>query len=350
MSAGPPQTAFAVFSRSGLAPSAVAGVASAAERAGYDAVFVTESYCDVFPYVVACARATHRVGVGTAIANIGFRHPALMAMSAAETDELSGGRLLLGLGVGTQWFTRDAASEARVRPLAAMREYVEVVRALWRGETAYEGTIYQVRDWPLDFRPGRHAIPVYLAALNVAMCRLAGALADGVLLGALVPLDRLPDRVDRVREGAQTSGRDPAAVTIAAILRVCVDDDVDRAREGARATIPLYLTFGGYARYLTTIGYEAVVRAVADALGRGDHAAALRQVPDELVDRTQVYGDAARCRARVEAYRRAGCELPVILARPAHGVGWETALARALDALAPGNTSGAASRPVRPRR
>ncbi len=257
-------------------------------------------------------------------------------MTAAETDELAGGRLLLGLGLGTQWFTGDAGREARARPLAAVREYVELLRALWRGETTYEGTLYRVRDWALDFRPRRPTIPVYLAALNTAMCRLAGALADGVLLGALVPLDRLPERVARVREGAEASGRDPGAVTIGTMLRVCVDDDLDRAREGARATIPLYLTFPGYARYLTAIGYEAVVRAVAEAVQRGDEAGALCQVPDELVERTQVYGDPARCQARVEAYRQAGCELPVVLARPARDVGWETALTRALAALGPG--------------
>jgi alkanesulfonate monooxygenase SsuD/methylene tetrahydromethanopterin reductase-like flavin-dependent oxidoreductase (luciferase family) len=331
----PARTAFGIFSRSGLAPSAVAGVAAAAEGAGYDTVLVTESYCDVFPYLVACARATRTVALGSAIANIGFRHPALMAMSAAATDEVSGGRLLLGLGVGTQWFTRDAADTARGRPVAAMHDYVALLRALWRGEPAYEGSAYRVGDWALDFRPRRPAIPVFLAALNEGMTRLAGAIADGVFLGALIPLDRLPAAIARVREGAHASGREPGAVTIAAMLRVCVDDDLDRAREGARATIPLYLTFAGYARYLATLGYEAVVRAVAEALARGDTAAALRQVPDELVERTQVYGDAARCRLRIAAYREAGCELPVVLARPARDVGWEDALARTLRALAP---------------
>jgi 5,10-methylenetetrahydromethanopterin reductase len=333
---GASPTAFAIFSRSGLPPSAVAEVAAAAERAGYDTVVVTESYCDVFPYLVAAARTTRTVALGSAVANIGLRHPALTAMSAAEADEISGGRLILGLGLGTQWFTEEAAAAARTRPLAAMREYVALLRALWRGETSRTGSLYRVGDWRLDFRPLRPAIPIYLAALNPGMARLAGSIADGVFLGALIPLDRLSEAVAHVREGARASGRDPAAVRIAAMLRVCVDPDLDRAREGARATIPAYLTFAGYARYVTALGYGAVVRGVADALARGDTRAALGQVPDELVDRTQVYGDAARCRARVAAYREAGCELPVILARPAREVGWPEALTRALDALAPG--------------
>lgn len=331
----PAATAFGLFSRSGLGPRAAAGVAAAAERAGYDHVFVTESCCDVFPYLAACAAATHRARLGPAIANVGLRHPALLAMSAAAADELSGGRLVLGLGLGTQWFTAEAARAARERPLRAMRECVELIRALWAGRPGYQGEIYRVGDWTLDARPLRPAIPVYLAALNPGMGRLAGAIADGVLLGALVPLDRLPEARARVAEGAAAAGRDPGAVRIGAMLRVCVDDDLGRAREGARATIPLYLTFPGYARYLTAIGFGTVVGAVSAALARGDERAALAQVPDELVERTQVFGDAARCRARVEAYRRAGCELPVILARPAAGVGWTDAIDRALAALAP---------------
>lgn len=145
----------------------------------------------------------------------------------------------------------------------------------------------------------------------------------------------MPLAITHVAEGARGAGRDPGEVTIACMLRVCVDEDLERAREGARATIPPYLAFSGYARYLSGLGYVSIVRSVTDSLARGDVAGATRQVPDELVDRTLVYGSVARCRARVDEYRRTGVQLPVILARPAEGVPWREALGRTLDALAP---------------
>lgn len=327
--------AFGIFGRSGLSPSAAGAVAARAEALGYGAAVVTETYSDVFPYAIACTRATRTIQVSTAIANMGFRHPALMAYSAAETDELAGGRFSLGIGIGTQWFTRGAADAQRARPLRAVREYVEAMRALWRGERSYGGEIFPMHDVGIDFRPAR-PVPIFLAALNAGMCRLAGAIADGVYLGALIPLDRLPEAIARVADGARAAGRDPSAVTIGSMVRVCVDEDEARAREGARASIPLYLTFDGYARYVSGIGYERVVSAVREALARGDEAEAARQVPDELVERTQVFGTAARCRARVEEYVRAGVQRPVILARPPAGVSWTDAFTRTMEALAPG--------------
>jgi alkanesulfonate monooxygenase SsuD/methylene tetrahydromethanopterin reductase-like flavin-dependent oxidoreductase (luciferase family) len=333
--------AFGIFGRSGLGPGAVAGVAARAERLGYGAAVVTETYSDVFPYAVACAHATRTMLISTAIANMGFRHPALMAYSAAETDALAEGRFSVGIGIGTQWFTRTSATAQRRRPLRAVREYVEIMRAVWCGERSYAGEIFELHDVGSDFRPPR-PVPVFLAALNPGMCRLAGTIADGVYLGALIPLDRLPEAIRAVADGAHAAGRDPAAVTIASMVRVCVDDDEARALEGARASIPLYLTFDGYARYVTTLGYGSVVAAVREALARGDEAGAARQVPDELVERTHVFGRAERCRARVQAYVRAGVERPVILARPSPGAGWDETFRRTMDALAP--ASEAASR------
>jgi 5,10-methylenetetrahydromethanopterin reductase len=316
----------------------VGEVAARAERLGYDVAVVTETYSDVFPYAIACAQATRTMRISTAIANMGFRHPALMAYSAAETDALSGGRFSVGIGIGTQWFTPGAATAQRARPLRAVREYVEIMRAVWRGERSWTGEIFDLHDVGSDFRPPR-PVPVFLAALNPGMCRLAGALADGVYLGALIPLDRLPETIAHVAEGARTAGRDPAAVTIASMVRVCVDDDEAQAREGARASIPLYLTFDGYARYVTAIGYARVVAAVREALGRGDERAAARQVPDELVERTHVFGSPARCRARVQEYVRAGVERPVILARPSPGAGWDETFRRTMEAVAPAPVS-----------
>ena len=327
---------FALSSLTGLPPTRLVALAQRAERRGFGTLALTESYNDVMPLAAAVAGQTRAVTIATAIANVGFRHPALMGMGAASVDELSGGRFVLGLGVGTQWFDRAAVEEIRRRPLGALAEYVRLLRRLWEGgtgEVEEAGELYRLDRFHLDFAPPRPRIPIYLAALGPGMLRLAGRIADGVFL-TMMPLEAIPGAVEEVRETARAAGRQSTAVTIAGLVRVCLDDDQERARDGVRASIPLYLTFPGYARFLTGLGYGAVVEAGRAAYARGDVAAAAAAVPDELVDRVGVYGGAERCRERLERFRAAGLDLPIVSVRRSEGE-WETALARAIDALGP---------------
>src|SRR5688572_3993871 len=110
--------------RSGLPPSELAELGRRAEDVGYTHVFSNETYNDALSYLVATAGVTRRAALGVAIANVGFRHPVLMALGAATIDEVSGGRLILGLGTGTQWFTSDRQDTVAAKPLQHMREYV----------------------------------------------------------------------------------------------------------------------------------------------------------------------------------------------------------------------------------
>jgi 5,10-methylenetetrahydromethanopterin reductase len=328
---------FALSSFTGLAASRLADLAVQAERRGFGTIAVTESYSDIMPLAAAVAWATRSATVATAIANTGFRHPALMAMGAVAVDDLSGGRFVLGLGVGTQWFDRAAVSDAARRPLAVLVEYVEVLRRLWDAGPStvrMDGSFYRLDDFHLDARPRRARIPIYLAALGPGMLRLAGRIADGVFLN-LAPPDTLPEMIAEIREAAVSAGRAPTEVTISTLVRTCLDDDPDRARDGARASLPLYVSFPGYARYLRALGYGAVVDAVQAALGRGDQAAATAAIPDELVDRLTVHGPPDRCRAGVERFRAAGVDLPIISPRPPDG-DWDSALPRAVEVFAPG--------------
>jgi 5,10-methylenetetrahydromethanopterin reductase len=327
---------FALSSLTGLPPSRLAALAAQADRRGFSTIALTESYNDVMPLAAAVADSTHSATIATAIANIGFRHPALMAMGAAAIDEFSGGRLVLGLGVGTQWFDRRTLGDATRRPLATLEEYISLLRRLWEAGTMgcrQEGLFYRLDEFRLDFAPLRKRIPIYLAAMGPGMLRLAGRLADGVFLG-LTPLETIPGMVDQVRAAASAGGRDPRELVIAMQIRTCLSDDADRAREGARASLPVYLTFPGYARHLRSLGYGTVIEVVQSALARDDRVAAAVAIPDELVDRVSVHGSAERCRAGLERFRAAGVDLPIVSARTA-GDDWLTTLERAIDAFAP---------------
>ena len=331
-----PPLGLALSSLSGLPPTSLAALAARAEQRGFSTLSLTESFNDVTPLAAAVAAQTRSATIATAIANIGFRHPALLAMSAAGIDELSGGRFVLGLGVGTQWFDRSAQTQLFERPLAALAEYIELLRRLWEAGPAgcqASGTFYRLDDFHLDFVPLRPRIPIYLAAMGPGMLRLAGRLADGIFLG-LTPLETIPELIEQVRTAAHGAGRDPTEVVIAMQVRTCLSDDAERASEGSRASLPIYLTFPGYARHFRALGYGAVVDAVQSAWSRGDRAQAAAAIPDELVDRVAVHGSLEQCRVGLERFRAAGLDLPIVSMRPADE-DWLTTLERAIDLLAP---------------
>jgi alkanesulfonate monooxygenase SsuD/methylene tetrahydromethanopterin reductase-like flavin-dependent oxidoreductase (luciferase family) len=318
----------ALSSLSGLPPRRLALLAAVAEQRGFEFLALTESHNDVFPLAAGIAACTREVTIATTIANIGFRHPALMALSAATVDDLSDGRFVLGLGVGTQWFDLDQRPKSS---LDGVREYVAVVRqvlASGHDSSQRDGDHYRLDRFHVDFQPMRPDIPIYLAALNDGMLRLAGEIADGVVLN-LVPLDLVPSVVATVREAAADAGRDPARVRITMMIRAGLEADIRRAREIVRESIPRYLTFPGYARRFRQLGYGAAV----DAAERGDSSA----IPDELVDRLAVFGPDERCRAGVEAFRSAGIDLPIVSPRTFDD-DWEATIERAMDVFGPSLT------------
>ena len=148
-----------IASHSGLPPAAIGELAGAAERAGFDAVFVAEGHGDALSLCHPVAAATRQVRVGTAVANAALRPPVLAAKTALQLDQAAGGRFILGLGVG------NAVMNARfglspVEPLRLVEEYVEVVRSVINGGTGYDGQLFRTGMIPLDSPPARADLPV----------------------------------------------------------------------------------------------------------------------------------------------------------------------------------------------
>ncbi|MBI2321704.1 MAG: LLM class flavin-dependent oxidoreductase [Chloroflexi bacterium] len=213
--------------RSGLPASALAALSRRAEEHAFSHVVMNESYNDVLAYLVAAASATQRVTLCSGIANVGLRHPVLMALGAAVVDDVSGGRCVLGLGTGTQWFTPDRYDTLAIKPLQMMREYVAVVRAVLSGEPVnLPGPRFPVQDFHLAARPRRAHVPILLAVVGHRMAELAGEIADGVIVNMNGPEDIATIRA-QVARGCERAKRDPSSVTVAALVTTCVDDDAD---------------------------------------------------------------------------------------------------------------------------
>lgn len=287
-----------------------------ADEAGFRAAFVPEAITDSMASLQAMAAATGRIQVGSGIANIFLRHPILQAMTAQMIDEVSHGRLILGLGISHKGIVEGRFGIPFDRPRDRLREYVEILRGAFSGEVVdYEGEIYRVKDWQTGVPLTRPRIPIYLAVLGLKMAHFAGQIADGVILN-LASVDHTRRVVEAVREGARSAGRDPDTIEIASFIACCIDEDRETAQNTARRILSFYSTMPFYSNMFKQEGFEREALEVADAVRKGDRDAAFRSMTVPMIDAIALCGTPDEVRARMGDHRRAGVTMPVVSPSP----------------------------------
>lgn len=304
------------------------GLVQGAEERGFETLFVPEaSGREVFTQLAAFASGTRRIRLGPGIATIFTRTPSLLAQAAATLDQLSGGRAVLGLGTGHEPALVAGHGVHFERPLARMREYVTIIKAILRGDaTMPPARLAPVTDFRLE-TPGRADLPIYVAALGPRMCRLAGEVADGVLLNWATP-GYVAEALRQVRAGAQRAGRDPDAVDVACYVRVTAGASSDAMHRDLGREVARYVHMPFYRAMFDEAGFAAHTEAIAKTFG-DDPEAAGRLVPDSMLEALTVAGDADAARARVERYRGMGVTLPVAAPVPAgedRAASWRAAI------------------------
>jgi len=280
-----------------------------AGRLGYDSVNCSHIAArDSFITLAGLAHLAPSVTLGTAVAPIYHRSPASMAQAAATIDDLSGGRFRLGLGTGHRatmggWHGQDIGN-----PVAEMREYVALVRALLAGGEPPAGVRWNSSFAFSGFK-ARAGIPVYLAGLSPAMVRLAGEIADGVVLWAC-PASYVGDVVMReVAAGRARAGRDLDGFGICAAVPGAVVADPAVAYRGMRAELHRYFGLPFYRAMFTRAGYEADIAAYDAAAGVDAQRAA---IGDAFIEDLCAIGKPEDVAAGVARYRAAGATNPMI--------------------------------------
>jgi len=313
----PGSIGLSIASHSGLPAAQVGALASAAELAGFSAVFVAEGHGDALSLCHPVAAATSRVRVGTAVANAALRPPVLTAKTAAQLDQAAAGRFVLGLGVANS-VLNSRFGIPPFAPLPMIEEYVGVVRAVLAGEAGYDGNVFRTGLVPLDCPPVRVNLPVYLAALGPRMLELAGRIADGVILNLLTP-DQAAEAAHAVRAAAGAAGRDPASVEVVCVVHSCLSDDEVAAAAAARAVVPRYVLHPAAPRLFGELGGGPSLQGVRDLVLSGDRAGAADQVPQHVADGFVAHGRPSALAARLAEYRAAGVDLPVVFPMPVDG-------------------------------
>ncbi len=294
-----------------------------AENHGFAAVLVNEGRGDALACSQAIAENTERIRVGTNIANIYFRHPYLAAHTSATIADLSGGRLVLGLGVSHRPLLESLGIDMG-DPRETLRNYADTVRRVLAGEKVarlFEG------------KAAKHPVPVLLASLTVESAAVAGEVSDG-LMPFLPTRDYIGVLRTAAAEAAKASGRGDPDLDCIVSIPTFLSDDEDAARSAARYNLAFFAQLPFYRRQWRRCGFDAAVDALGAAWEKRDRKQAAACVPDALVEQVCVFGSADQCRDQLAAFHEAGALMPVLAVSPVNEDRL-SATRRAIEVLAP---------------
>jgi 5,10-methylenetetrahydromethanopterin reductase len=296
------------------------GIAQYAESKGFHAIWQAESRLvrEATVPMAAYLAVTDRIKVGSGVVNNWTRNPALLASTFSTLDDLAPGRVILGIGA---WWEPLASKVGvhRVKPLVAMRETIEAVRALLADQTVtYDGEFVHLDGVELDYvhqerRP--KDVPIYLGATGMQMMELAGEIADGVLFNYLVSPAYNDMAMDHLERGAHKAGRSATDLDRPQLVVCSLDEDRGAALDAARLLVTQYL--GQQPHIMKASG---VPQSLLDEIGKvltwpataEEVEAASKLVPDDIVQMITASGTAEECKAKVAEYVHRGATCPVL--------------------------------------
>ncbi|MGH7901547.1 MAG: LLM class flavin-dependent oxidoreductase [Thermodesulfobacteriota bacterium] len=273
-------------------------LARLAESAGFEAIFSPE----VPPYSAISnaqvfAEATSKIKVGTWITNIYLRFAAVTAAEALTVQEVSGGRMVLGLGVSHKP-VNDRFGIDMGNPIEKMRDYVNSVKSIADGSSPL-----------LTIKRQLPKFPVYIAGLTRGAAELAGEVADGIMPYIATP-EYIKKLRDHVKNGALEAGRNPSEVDITNGIPSFISDDINEARNAGKRGLSGYARFPFYQRMITNIGFGEVIERIKSGMNPAE------AFSDDLLEAVALVGPPDKCRARLEEFRKAGVDLPIIVPGP----------------------------------
>ena len=299
---------------------AASALAGKAEKAGFDSVWMHESLFqrDVVTYISAMVSATKTIRVGSGVINTFTRHPVTAAVTFASLSELSGGRVILGLGLGSfptvPLLGYQIFPVEKTRPLKRMKEYFHIVKEVWKGgRVDFEGEFFKVHNLTMGFQL-KAPVPIFIASLSPKTQRFAATVADGVILSpALNTVWGTERMVANVKAGEQASGRN---VERASYMMASVDPDPRKARDAVRDYYFFVYQLSDVVRPEVLHPYgvtDEALRPMREAYKKGDLAAAKKLIPADAVEALTVCGDADHAADRMNEYRKAGVTLPILM-------------------------------------
>lgn len=301
--------------------SELAALARKAEDANFDSVWATELYRTSFQQLSAAANSTRKIKLGTAVALAFVRSPLITSLTSLDLDEISNGRLILGLGTGARRTNEMWHGISHGKPLKRIKECIELVRLLSSevygdDPISFKGEYYNIstKGYHRAFKPVRKRIPIYLAGVGRNMIQASAEVADGYLGHVVCSLKYIKDVVNNsVEAGLKSSGRDRDKFKMCSIITCAISENKKQAFEAARATIAFYATVRTYEPPFKLHGFQNQTERVREAFFNRDIKSMINSVTDDMVNTFAVVGTASECRRRVSEYRKY-IDLPILSA------------------------------------
>lgn len=312
----------------------VARLASRAEALGFDSIWMHESLFqrDVVTYISAMAAGTKKIRLGAGVINTFTRHPVTAATTFATLSELSGGRVILGLGLGSfptiPLIGHQIFPVEKTRPLRRLKEYVQVVKMVWEGNRVdFEGEFFQVHNLTLGFKT--NGAPLFIASLSPKTQAFAATVADGVILSPALNTAWGTERmVENVKRGEARKGK---GIERASYMLTSLDHDPRKAAQAVRDYYFFVYQLSEVVRPEVLAPYgvtEENLRPMKEAWKKGDVQEAKRLIPEQAIEALTITGNGDHAVDRLEEYGEAGVTLPI--AMPIGNLDY------ALNELAPG--------------
>lgn len=292
-----------------LGPKAVVDIASTAQELGYQSIWTVEANgTDALSLLGAVSVAAPKLDLATGIVPIQVRTPPLAAMSAATLQALSpDADVWLGVGVSAPGILKMHGQPPVKRPIAMMREYVALLRECLSGEAVtFEGDFWSVKRFRLGMRLGERKPKIVMAALGPQMLKLAGGIADGVLLN-YIPVSHVADSIAKVRSGGNAK--------IFAYVHAAVSD-FERSARSARRDLYNYAMADGYANMFRAAGFADEVNELREKHAAKDRDGATAAISERMIQAINFIGDKAEVTGFVKGYVDAGIEHPVLMPMP----------------------------------
>ena len=292
-----------------LGPKAVTDIAINAQTLGYKSFWTVEANgTDAMSLLGAVSHAAPKLDLATGIIPIQLRTPALTAMTAATLQALNPDvDVLLGIGVSAPGILMQHGERATDKPIGMMREYVALLRECLSGEpVTFEGDYFRSKRFRLGVRLGERKPKIIMAALNPQMLKLAGEVADGVLLNYL-PASHVGTSIEQIRKGGDAE--------IYAYVHAAVGD-FERSAKSARKDLFNYAMADGYARMFSQAGFADEIKELRARQAEKDREGALAAVSERMIQAIDFIGNEPEVTDFVKDYVDAGVEHPVLMPLP----------------------------------